>query len=623
MRRPEVGVSVATALLAAALFAGDSVWTAVAALVVAGGWSALALLGRTPVSSRGHLLLGLLLATTAWSGLSIVWSIAPDRSWAELDRSLVFAAFLVVGLLLGASGPGACRRAAAALVVALGAAVVWALAGKAIPGLFPDGGRAARLRDPIGYWNALALAADMLLVLALQLAADAGKSRALRACGAVLAYAAVVAVLLAASRAGVAAAVLGVAFWLWLRRDRVESALLALVAAVPGGLVAAWAFTRPALIDDGLPRAERVSDGAWFGLLLLAGAALAAAAALWLPPLATERRALVGRLLTVLAVIGVAAATVAIGFSAGRIADEFSGPEVQNNPRRVLSLSSNNRSAWWAEAWDVFRADPVAGAGANTFEVARKRYRETASAVTQPHSVPLQFLAGTGLVGLGLFAALVAAAAAAAVGAVRRLEGPERGAASALAIVPALWLAHALVDFDWDFVAVTGPALFALGVLAAAGAPARRIRAPLAAAGVAALALVAVASVATPWLSERSLREIGSKIDRGDLDSAAAAADRARSLDPLSLEPILARAGIEERRGDERAALAAYLEATRLQPENPEAWLALGLFEFDSGYRCSAYGHLNHAYTLDPAGRQWTKDSELEQALAWVDAGNC
>jgi len=245
-----VAVSVATVLLLAALFAGDSVWTALAALLAAGGWTALALVGRARQPAGGVVLLGVLLAIAAWAGLSLAWSVAPDRSWAELDRTLAFAAFLVVGLLLGASGPRACRWAAAALVTALGAAAVWALAGKAIPALFPDGGRAARLRDPIGYWNALALAADMLLVLALQLSTAAGRSRAAGAGGAMLAYAATVAVLLAASRAGVAAAVLGVALWLWLCRDRVEAALLALAAVLPAAAVAAWAFSRPALVDD-------------------------------------------------------------------------------------------------------------------------------------------------------------------------------------------------------------------------------------------------------------------------------------------------------------------------------------------------------------------------------------
>jgi tetratricopeptide (TPR) repeat protein len=618
-----VAVSVATAMLLGAVFAGDSVWTAVAVLAVAGGWSALALAGRAPLPGGGTVLLGLVLAIAAWSGLSVAWSVAPDLSWAEVNRTLVFVGFLGVGLLLGAAGQTACRMAAAALITALGAAVLWALAGKAIPALFPDGGRAARLRDPIGYWNALALAADMLLVLALGLAADAGKSRVLRAACAVLAYAAVVAVLLATSRAGVAAAVLGVGLWLWLRRDRVESALLALVAVVPGGLVAAWAFTRPALVEDAFPRADRVADGAWFGLLLLAGGALVAFGATHIRPVARERRLLLGRALAGLAALGAAAAAVALLFNAGRIADEFQGPEVPNDPNRFISLSSNNRSAWWGEAWDTFRADELKGAGANTFEVARKRYRETASAVSQPHSVPLQFLGGTGLVGLALFLALVAAAGAAAVGALRRLDGTERNAAAALAVALALWLVHALVDYDWDFVAVTGPTLFAAGVLAAAGRPARRAPGLLAAAGAAAVALAAIVSVATPWLAERELRKVNVALDRGDLEAANDAVERARSLDPLSLQPVFADARVEEQRRRDVAAHELYLEATRLQPKNPESWLQLGLYEFDIGDRCAAYRHLNEAYTLDPAGKQWTPGGPLVVSLAWVNAGNC
>src|SRR4249919_3311309 len=119
MRRPGVAVSVATAMLLGAVFAGDSVWMAIAVLAVAGGWSALALAGRVPLPGGGTVLLGLVLAIAAWSGLSV----APDLSWAEVNRTLVLAAFLAVGLLFGAVGQAACRWAAAALVTALGAAV--------------------------------------------------------------------------------------------------------------------------------------------------------------------------------------------------------------------------------------------------------------------------------------------------------------------------------------------------------------------------------------------------------------------------------------------------------------------------------------------------------------------
>jgi O-antigen ligase len=624
MRRPDVAVSVTGALLLGALFAGESVWLSLAALLVAGGWCALALSGRTPLPGGGLALAGLLLATAVWVGLSLGWSVAPDLSWEELHRTLVHLAFLAVGLLLGATGPAASRRAAAALTVALGAAVVWALAGKVIPAMFPDGARAARLRDPIGYWNALALAADMLLVLGLALAASV-RSWTLRAAGAILAYGAVVALLLAASRAGVAAAALGVVLWLWLRRDRVEAALLALVAVLPGAAVAGWAFTRPALVDNGLPEADRVADGAWFGALLVVGAALVGLGARELArrPLRPEARRQVSRLLRGFAVGVAAVAAVGLVANAGRIADEFRGEEIRNDPGRFASLSSNNRLAWWGEARDVWEAHPLVGAGANTFEVARKRYRDVASSVTQPHSVPLQFLAGTGVVGLALLLALVTVAAAAAVGAVRRLEGGERDAAAALAVALALWLVHALVDYPWDYVAVTGPALFAAGALAAAGRPPRRLRSRVGAVAAIAVALAAGASVATPWLARQAVLDVSPALERGDVEGARDAAERARSLDPLSLDPVFALARVEEDAGDAPAALDAYRRATDLQPDNPAAWYELGLYEFSRGDRCSAYVHLNRAYTLDPAGLQWSRGSELDQARAWVNAGNC
>jgi tetratricopeptide (TPR) repeat protein len=228
------------------------------------------------------------------------------------------------------------------------------------------------------------------------------------------------------------------------------------------------------------------------------------------------------------------------------------------------------------------------------------------------------------LVGLALLLAFFVVAAVAAVRALRLLEGAERAAAAAIATVPALWLLHSLVDYDWNFVAVTGPALFALGVLAAAGRPPRRPAGPFAAAGVAALALAAAAVVATPWLAERSVRAVGTELTERDLDAAADAAERARSLDPLSLAPLYARARVEEARGDDDAALATYREAVAVQPENPETWYELGVYEFHRGDLCSAYVHLNEAYTLDPAGRQWVPGGPLDEARDWVnEPGNC
>jgi O-antigen ligase len=124
---------------------------------------------------------------------------------------------------------------------------------------------------------------------------------------------------------------------------------------------------------------------------------------------------------------------------------------------------------WWGEAWDVFAGHVPEGAGAGTFEIARKAYRPDARTVLEPHSVPLQHLADGGVVALVLFLGLIAAAAAACVCALRRLDGPERAAGVALVAIPAAYLGHALVDYNWNFLAVTAPTMVALGVLTGVG----------------------------------------------------------------------------------------------------------------------------------------------------------
>ncbi|MGB8349616.1 MAG: hypothetical protein WCE47_04235, partial [Gaiella sp.] len=50
------------------------------------------------------------------------------------------------------------------------------------------------------------------------------------------------------------------------------------------------------------------------------------------------------------------------------------------------------------------------------------------------------------------------------------------------------------------------------------------------------------------------------------------AANRARRLNPLSLEPLQVRALVADAAGDKAAAVAWHEKATDLQPENPDAW---------------------------------------------------
>src|SRR5215510_3308756 len=75
-----------------------------------------------------------------WIGISVLWSIEADRSWAYLNRGLVYVALAVIGLWLGPW----LREWAYVLAGVFALPLGWALLGKAIPAL-GDSGRIARL----------------------------------------------------------------------------------------------------------------------------------------------------------------------------------------------------------------------------------------------------------------------------------------------------------------------------------------------------------------------------------------------------------------------------------------------------------------------------------------------
>ena len=87
---------------------------------------------------------------------------------------------------------------------------------------------------------------------------------------------------------------------------------------------------------------------------------------------------------------------------------------------------------------------------------------------------------------------------------------------------------------------------------------------------------------------------------------------RRTTAEPALVEAVYQRAIVSASAGDFAGATRWYEKATSMQPQNAETWLALGTFLFAlyekdgrPGDACAAYGALNHAYTLDPKGRQW------------------
>jgi hypothetical protein len=624
-------------LIAWAFFAGGASGTdATAPLGTAAILAATALLvgwsrGRIPLprlDRAGIVAAASAIGLVAWTGLSIWWSIAGDRSWDALAKGIVLLSFGLVGLAAGVLPVRPVRSLALVLAAALGAVLGWALLGKVIPALGPDDvGSVARLKGSIGYWNALSLLADAALGVGLWLLVSL-RERLGRPSGALLLYAATLVILLTQSRAGVMAAAAVVALMLVLSGRRIEAALLGLLATCPAIVVAGWAFTRPALVEDGAPRADRVSDGRLLGLLIVAGA-LAVLALVALVPVerlvATRRQGVVRCLVGAGALVAVAGAlglVASVGNPFAWAVDQVGGSgEVANEPGRLGSLETNNRKVWWGEAWQVFRAHPAGGTGARTFEIARKRYRDDAANVTEPHSLPLQLLSDTGLPAFLLGLSVVVGLGLGIRTTVRRLEPGERSAAVGLVALPLAFGLHSLVDYDLDFLAVAAPTALVSGALLAAGRPpALAQRRAVIAAGAVVGAIAAVWVLAAPGLSSRAVDRAYRQFDAGDLAAAASSAKQAQSLNPLSPEPLYARATIASSSGDNVAAERFYEQATRLQPENPDTWWELGVFrQIALEDQCSAYFALNATYTLDPKSARFTPTGPLAIAAAAVN----
>jgi tetratricopeptide (TPR) repeat protein len=613
-------------LLAAALFYGggsrDERVTLIGAtaVLVAGVALAAAWLGLLPLPTLdgwARAFLVLLGAIVVWSGLGLWWSIAPDLTWRYANRGLAYAAFCVLGLLVAVVIPRAVRVVAAGFALLVAAVIGWALAGKIAPALYEDSFRFARLRDPLEYWNALALVAGMGIPLALWVAASRVHSNVVRALGALLLFATTVALLLTYSRGGVAVAVVAVAFWLVLTDRRLEGVAALVIGGVPALVVSAWAFGRPGLSEDGQPYSVRFDDGVRFGVVLAVVGALVFGLA-FLASRYEERRPptpeLAHRVLRwSLAGAAVAAVlVVALAFVladpvdwAGDQVDDFTNPTIQpvsQGPARLGSIGSNNRWGWWEEAWERFTDDPVGGAGAGTFRLVHFQLRDNSNVVTEPHDLPLQALAETGIVGF-LLAAGAALTALVAIGrGLRRLEGEEWAAGLALAAAALLYPLHGLVDYDWDFIAVSAPFFFVVGVLLAAGAPVRQVRRPFEALAIAGVALAAFTSLITPWLADREADAARDSLAGDRAAEAADQADSARALNPFSVDPLFLAAEAAYARGDAREALRLYVRATELQPENWSTWYELGSFEAGLKSYDWAELHLARARELNPFG---------------------
>ena len=309
------------------------------------------------------------------------------------------------------------------------------------------------------------------------------------------------------------------------------------------------------------------------------------------------------------ALAGLAGVVAAVGDPIAWASSQVRGGECENDPGRLTDLCANNRLAWWDEAFEIASDSPRrdgrgdvcdrAPAGQGRRDARQRAAQRAAPAPRRPwrrRPGPRARLRGRRgrRVRRGL----------------RLVVGTERPAAAALACLVLAYAVHSLVDYDLDFLAVTAPALVALGALLAVGSvrairPCRRAghgRGRRRSASTASLVLV------LPDLADREVERSLDASDAGRIEAAVGAADRARRLNPLSTAPLEALASPRTPR-EQATAVAWYEEATGSSRTIRTPGTRSASTTRSRLATSAAYQALNHSYTLDPNGRAGCREA--------------
>jgi O-antigen ligase len=493
----------------------------------------------------------------------------------------------------------------------------------------------------------------MALPIVLRLAVDESRTRRARLGALALLPIYLVTIGLTYSRGAVIAGAVGVAVTMLVAGSRLRTLVYLALGLAASAPALAIGLSTDSLTQGGLPLSEREGDAAILALVAVASMVLLAIAGHFLlrleartpPSPARSRR--IARWLGVAVAVAALAGVVAMGTSdrgfSGTISqawDDFRAPSAEPallDPSRLVSKNAGNRWTWWSEAVGAWSDKPLAGWGAGSFPVVHRQYRTHPLDVLQPHSVPLQFLSETGIVGFVLGMGGLVLLLIGAVAVVRRLvPGPERGLAAAMLGAAVAWLVHTGYDWDWDLPGVTLPALIMLGLLCARGGAWRRPetagappglgrRVALLGGATLLLATAAISAALPSWAeteTDGALASVERRATPERLRQAQIDADLASRLDPVSYEPLLAASSLAQRRGRSAQAREYLMDAVRRGPHSVTVWTAVARFELARGDTRNLRFVVRRLLELDPRNRMASLVLALEQVTSVPAAGS-
>jgi hypothetical protein len=589
-------------------FVGDWVWPAFVLVIVA-----LLVALVAPFGGAGfrwvYLSLGLFVAYTAWTLMSLLWSANKGDAWLGAGQTCLYLLVFLVSVALVALN--ASRRWVLA-ISALGPAVIAVFTLLALPDrtgvLFHDD----RLVGTVGYYNGEAAFLLVPFWVSVYVAGSRRVNMFLRA--AVLAGAALslnLAVLTQSRGAMVAMVASLLVFFLFSgQRLRGLLALLplavALFVAFPGLNDVYVTFSEggdaEAVLRAALPIVWKGSAGAGlYGLVWglvdtrwrLGPRGVRAAGAVILAACVT--------LITIGTVLFVERVGDPVEVAQQKWESFKTNDTTGEEQSRYLSVSGTGRFALWEVAWKDFVEHPILGVGTQNWEGTYYDLREQGSGFArQPHSLPLEVLGERGLVGGGLFFGFLGICVAS--GLWRRFtkfHSEGKGQAGALIAAVAYWFVHSSAEWFWQIPAVTMPAVVFLSLLVApwgAESEPEPSRWTLRASGVG-LAALALFGLAPLFIADRGLAR---SFVTEDPEVALAAVENAQRYNPVDPRLAQREAEIAKRAGEWNRAEDAYKRAIWLNPEHYAPYAVLGDSYLVRGRSEEALRYYRKALDLNP-----------------------
>jgi O-Antigen ligase len=655
-----IGAVGAAALCLVAFFASGGVdlapntWVQVGLIVVAAGAAiALAVFGDRGPAWGGRALL-LFAALAALTYASIAWSVQPDNSWLEANRTLSYFAAFAAALMLARLAPE--RWPALVGAVAAAATVVcgYALLVKVFPATFDATDSLGRLQAPFGYWNAVGLMGALGIPASLWAGARREGSLLLRTATVPALAILVSALALTYSRSAIVVAVIGLVVWFGLAPLRLRSALILALGLAGAAAISIWGLTTRGISADSMALPARTSAGHTFGIVLvivLVVATGAGAAAVLLLDRTTlsvrARRSVATGLLVLVALLpiaGIGALAASQRGLTGEVSHLWNGVTnpngiVSDTPGRLVDLS-NSRPHYWSLAITLGEHHLLAGVGAVGFATAQPSssspvWNSEHAHATHAHGYLAETFADFGLIGLAVSLALLVAWWLATARTLE-LRWPRRASAErappggeaiaertgliALLAVVVTFGVHSLIDWTWFIPGCTVPALACAGWLAGRGPlsarvgrlphPRRLSRSPgavLALISTVVVTLVAIWVVVQPLRSSDAYSAAETAAYQGNGAAALSDARSAAAEDPVSVDSLFLLSVIYDHMGSRVSARGELVKATSLQPANAATWQELGCYDY-SHHDPEAAREFGRVLELQPADTQAESD---------------